>query len=200
LFDNFKLEYLGGITLSDQALALTYRIVEANSLLTLRMQQTAIDALNAAITQAQQAATAQPLVEADVNTAKNSLDLALSTANTSIQAYAKLLKTINHAKTILGFLDKETEIVTLQNAIDVANGHYNNLACWQGDAVMAIVVADNSGFLPVFQLDGCSWQRQVFIIQDTPGEHSLGCDLGCRWQPLEYNDIVVNVIGEAGWL
>lgn len=127
LFDNFKLEYLGGITLSDRAVALSDRIAEANSLLAQRMQQTAIDALNAAITQAQQAATAQPLVEADVNAAKNSLDLAISTANTSIQAYVKLLKAINHANTILGFLEKEAEITTLQNAIDVANGQYNNL-------------------------------------------------------------------------
>lgn len=128
LVDNFKLEYLGGITLSDQATALTFRVAEANGLLTLRMQQTATDALNTAITRAQQAATAQPLVETDVTTAKDSLDLAITTANTSIQAYVKLLKAINHASTILGFLDKAAEITTLQSAIDLANGQYANLA------------------------------------------------------------------------
>jgi hypothetical protein len=127
LFDNFRLEYLGGITLSDLATALANRATEANGLLVNRMQLTVTEALNAAIALAQQAAAAQPLVEADVQTAKDSLDLAIATANTSIQAYAKLLKAINHANTILGFLEKTTEINTLQDAIDVANGHYENL-------------------------------------------------------------------------
>lgn len=127
LFDNFKLEYLGGITLDDQALALTYQVEEANALLALRMQQAAKDELLAAMAWAHQVATTHPPVEGDVLIAKDSLDKAMATANAFIEAYRKLGKAIDNARTILSFLEKESEVSTLQNAINTALGHYDNL-------------------------------------------------------------------------
>ena len=127
LFDNFKLEYLGAATTADQATALTNRIAEAQSLLSKHIQNTAISGLNSAITQAQSATAANPLVQADLTAAKTVMDNKIDTAYLSLNAYAKLQKAITNANLILTFLEKADEITKLTNAIAAANTSYNNL-------------------------------------------------------------------------
>ena len=126
LFDNFRLEYLGAANVNDTAIALNNRIVEAQSLLTQHIQTSAISALNAAITQAQSATSANPLVSADVKNAKIAIDAAITNAYSSLAAYKSLLKAITDANLILTFLEKADEITKLQNAINTANSSYNN--------------------------------------------------------------------------
>lgn len=126
LFDNFRLEYLGVADVNDIAIALNNRITEAEFLLTQHIQNSAINALNAAITQAQTATSANPLVSADVLAAKSALNAAINTAYTSLNTYKALQKTINDAKLILGFLEKADEITKLQNAIITATEGYEN--------------------------------------------------------------------------
>ena len=127
LFDNFKLEYLGVTNINDSALAINNRIIEAQSLLTQHIQNSALTALNTAIAQAQDATSANPLIKSDITAAKTTIDAAITTASTSIAAYAKLQKAINDANLILTFLDKATEITKLQNAISSATTSYQNL-------------------------------------------------------------------------
>jgi hypothetical protein len=121
LFDNFKLEYLGASDVNDLAIAVNNRIAEAQGLLAQRIQNTAAAGLNVAITQAQAATTANPLVAADVTAAKTTIDAAITTAYTSLNAYAGLQKAINDANLILSFLEKAAEITKLQNAISTAS-------------------------------------------------------------------------------
>ncbi|MDD3078570.1 MAG: DUF6055 domain-containing protein [Paludibacter sp.] len=127
LFDNFRLEYLGSAGLSDLVLAINNRIVEAQYLLTQKIQNTAVSELNVAISKAQEAASAELPAEADLAAAKDTIDAAIETAYTSLNAYVALKKTIDNANTILGFLEKTDEIVKLQNAIEVANTSYDDL-------------------------------------------------------------------------
>ncbi len=126
LFDSFKLEYLGASDVNDLALAVNARVIEAQGLLTQRIQNTAIATLNAAIAQAQTATSANPLVLADVTAAKTTIDAAITTANTSLKAYATLQKAITDANLILGFLEKAAEITKLQDAIAAAKLSYDN--------------------------------------------------------------------------
>ncbi len=121
LFDNFKLEYLGAADVNDLALAVNNRVAEAQTLLTKRIQNSAANGLNAAITQAQAATTSNPLVSADVTAAKAVIDAEIDTAYISLAAYTSLQKAINDASLILSFLDKADEITKLQNAINSAN-------------------------------------------------------------------------------
>ncbi len=126
LFDNFKLEYLGATDVNDLAIAVNNRITEAQNLLTQRIQNSAIEGLNAAITQAQAVISANPLVQVDVTAAKTAIDAAINTAYTSLNTYAKLQKAIDDANLILTFLDKADEITKLQNAINSAMASYDN--------------------------------------------------------------------------
>ena len=126
LFDNFKLEYLGATDINDLAIALNNRIIEAQYLLTQRIQNSVAVGLNAAITQAQAATSAIPLVQNDITAAKTVVDAAISSAYTSINAYQKLQKAINDANQIMTFLEKETDITKLQNAISSASLSYEN--------------------------------------------------------------------------
>ena len=128
LFDKFKLEYLGAADTNDMAIALNNRIAEAQSLSTQHIQTSAVDGLTSAISQAQAATTANPLVEADITAAKTTMDAAITTANTSLTAYKNLQKAINDAKLILTFLEKTDEITKLQNAINTATASYDNPA------------------------------------------------------------------------
>jgi len=128
LFDNFKLEYLGAADINDIAIAINNRITEAQLLLTQHIQTSAIDGLNTAITQAQAATTANPLVSADVTAAKTAIDAAITTAYTSLAAYKSLQKAISDANLILTFLEKADEITKLQNAINIATLSYDNPA------------------------------------------------------------------------
>jgi len=127
LFDNFKLEYLGAADMNDLALAINNRITEAQNLLTQHIQNSATAGLNSAISQAQAATSANPLVQSDLTTAKTTIDAAITAANTSITAYSKLQKAINDANLILTFLEKDTEITKLQSALTSANTSYQNL-------------------------------------------------------------------------
>ncbi|MDD4990862.1 MAG: DUF6055 domain-containing protein [Paludibacter sp.] len=140
LFDNFKLEYLGTADINDLALAINNRITEAQYLLTQHIQNTAITTLNAAITQAQTATAANPLVQTDLVAAKTAIDAAITTANASITAYAKLQKAINDANLILTFLDKAAEITKLQNAISAATTSYQNLDLTVGQIGTATIL------------------------------------------------------------
>jgi len=126
LFDNFKLEYLGATDINDQALAVNNRIVEAQYLLTQRIQNSAAATLNTAITQGQAATTANPLVSADITAAKTTIDAAIITANTSLAAYKSLQKAITDASLILTLLEKADEITKLQNAINTATVSLDN--------------------------------------------------------------------------
>ena len=126
LFDNFKLEYLGLSDLNDSISALNNRILEAQSLLTQYIQNSSITELNTAIIQTQNAISANPLVSADIKSAKTAIDLAISNAYISLNAYKKLQKAITDANLILTFLEKADEITKLQNAISTANQSYNN--------------------------------------------------------------------------
>ncbi|MGC3979551.1 MAG: DUF6055 domain-containing protein [Paludibacteraceae bacterium] len=127
LFDNFKLEYLGAVDTGDLVVALNNRIVEAQTLLTQHIQNSDVSALNAAITQAQTAVSANPVVLSDLTAAKTTIDATISSAYNSLNTYKKLLKAINDANLILSFLEKADEITKLQNAINDANQSYNNL-------------------------------------------------------------------------
>lgn len=127
LFDNFKLEYLGPMTISDSVSALNNRIVEAQLLLTKHIQNNSTNGLNAAITQAQSATTANPLILADLIAVKALIDSKIDTAYLSLNAYAKLQKAITNANLILTFLEKTDEITKLSNAIASANDSYQNL-------------------------------------------------------------------------
>lgn len=127
LFDNFKLEYLGPMTISDSVSALNNRIVEAQLLLTKHIQNNSTNGLNAAITQAQSATTANPLILADLIVVKALIDSKIDTAYLSLNAYAKLQKAITNANLILTFLEKTDEITKLSNAIASANDSYKNL-------------------------------------------------------------------------
>jgi hypothetical protein len=126
LFDNFRLEYLGVADINDLALAVNNRVAEAQYLLTQRIQNSAADGLNAAIIQAQAATTANPLLFADITTAKTVIDAEIYTAYMSLNAYANLQKSITDANIILGFLDKTDEITKLQNAINTATLSLDN--------------------------------------------------------------------------
>ncbi|HLP05573.1 MAG TPA: DUF6055 domain-containing protein [Paludibacter sp.] len=127
LFDNFKLEYLGKADLNDRALALSNRVAEAQGLLTLHIQNSATNGLNTAVAQSQAAASANPLIDADLSAAKTAIDAAINTAYTSLATYAKLQKAINDANLILTFLEKADETTKLQNAISAATLSYNDL-------------------------------------------------------------------------
>jgi len=120
LFDNFRLEYLGAYNVNDLVTAVNARITEATGMLSQTMQHSAADILNAAILTAQQAVAATPQVYETVFAAKETLNVAIATANTSITAYVALQKAIDHAYEILGFLEKQTEIDKLQAAINTA--------------------------------------------------------------------------------
>jgi len=127
LFDNFKLEYLGAADISDLALAVNNRIADAQYLLTKHIQNSSASGLNTAIAQAQAATAANPLVQADLTSAKTGIDAAISSAYTSLNAYIKLQKAISDANLILTFLEKADEITKLQNAISSATTSYQNL-------------------------------------------------------------------------
>ncbi len=126
LFDNFRLEYLGTSDLSDLATAINSRITEAQSLLTKKIQNSAIAGLNSAITIAQNAVNSNPLVETELNSAKDTIDAAIETAYSSLDAFTALKKAIDNANLILGFLEKADEITKLQSAINDAKQSYDN--------------------------------------------------------------------------
>ncbi|MHB9056898.1 MAG: hypothetical protein ACYC2P_12225 [Paludibacteraceae bacterium] len=105
LFDNFRLEYLGVSDINDLVVAINNRIAEAQYLLTQRIQDLAANGLNFAITQAQAVVTANPLVSTDVTAAKNTIDNAIKTTYTSLNAYSALQKAIDDANIILNFLE-----------------------------------------------------------------------------------------------
>lgn len=140
LFDNFRLEYLGAYDINDIAVAIDNRIVEAQSLLTMRIQKSAADGLTAAINQAQLAISAVPIDSADVTAAKSAIDEAINTAYTSKNAYDALQKAINDATLILSFLEKTDEITRLQNAINTAKLSLEN----RDLTLLQIVVATNT--------------------------------------------------------
>lgn len=127
LFDSFKLEYIGAADVNDLATALNNRVSEAQYLLTQHIQTSAANSLNSAISQAQTATSAIPLVEADITTAKAAIDASITTAYASLNAYKSLQKAISDANLILTFLEKTDEITKLQNAISSATTSYNNL-------------------------------------------------------------------------
>ncbi len=120
IFDNFRLEYVGAYDVSDLANSLNGKIAEAQELLTKKIPNSVIANLNVSITQAQQAMTANPLVSDNVSAAKTAIDAAITAAYASIEAYDNLQKTIDAALIIFGFLEKQTEIDKLQDAIDTA--------------------------------------------------------------------------------
>jgi len=120
LFDNFRLDYLGAYDVNDLVTAVNARITEATAMMSITMQHSVVDLLAAAISRAQTAVSANPLVYETILAAKDNLTTAMANATTSINAYATLQKTIDHAYEILGFLDKPAEIVKLQAAIDAA--------------------------------------------------------------------------------
>lgn len=126
LFDNFRLEYLGAYDVNDLAAALGDRIAEAQDLLAGNIQNSAAEDLNTAITQAQQALAADPLVPTNVSAAKESMDAAINAAIISANAYAGLQTAIDEALVVLEFLDKEAEIEKLQDAIDTAKASLEN--------------------------------------------------------------------------
>ncbi len=126
LFDNFRLEYLGTAGVDDLIRSLNNRITDAQVLLSAHMQNSVTILLNNAIAFAATTATANPPVVNDLLFANDSLNKAIATANTSVDAFKTLQKGINHAKHILTLLDKADEITKLQNAIQLAEQHYAN--------------------------------------------------------------------------
>jgi hypothetical protein len=140
LFDNFSLEYFGQYSTNDLALAIGNRIIEAQDLLTKRIQKSAVDVLTSAINQAQNAISAIPLVSGDVVASKKAIDDAINAAYTSKNTYDALQKAIDDATRILGFLDKADEITRLKNAIDAASLSLEN----RDLTLLQIVVATNT--------------------------------------------------------
>lgn len=127
LLDNFKLEYLGSITINDRVVALNGRIAEAQYLQSQQIQNSSVTTLNTTISQAQAAVAANPTDSTNISNAKTAIDTAIANAYISLDAYQKLSKAIEGVNQILSFLDKENEITTLNNAIATANQQYNNL-------------------------------------------------------------------------
>jgi len=161
LFDNFKLEYLGATDINDLALAINNRITEAQSLLTQHIQNSATAGLNTAITQAQAATAANPLVQADLTASKTGIDAAITTAYTSINTYAKLQKAINDANLILTFLDKADEITKLQNAITVATTSYQNL-----DLTLTQITSSTSTLITITRSVGKQIYNPAWMMGD----------------------------------
>lgn len=126
LFDYFRLEYLGNYNAGDLHNALTRRVLEAQALKMKHMQNIASEGLNSAILLTQSVLDDDSLKMEALTSVKDSLNTSIQTAIISINTYVNLNKTIDDAKTILGFLDKTDEITKLQAAIDVALNNYAN--------------------------------------------------------------------------
>ncbi len=126
LFDNFRLEYLGEAGAEYLAKALSRCVADAQNLVSAHIQHTAVARLNSAIAFASSALAVNPLVEADLIAAKDTVNAAIEMADISAKAYVSLRKAIDQAKQILTFLDKADEITRLQNAIQVAEQAYQN--------------------------------------------------------------------------
>lgn len=125
LLDNFRLQYLGNNP-SDVADVVSSQVVKAQQLALSTMQSTVLAELNAAISQAQQAVAANPLVAADLNNANVRITAAISSAQTSIAAYAALQAVIGTATTAYG-AGTGNEAAKLQDAIHTAQSAYSNL-------------------------------------------------------------------------
>ena len=102
------------------------KISQAQALLTQYIQNSIITSLNTAIAQAQTTISAQPVLESEIISAITNIDLVLNAANASLSAFKKLKKAIDDANLIVTFLEKSTEISTLQQAIVTANTSYVN--------------------------------------------------------------------------
>ena len=119
LFDNFRLEYIGNYTDADLVSEINRQIAIANSLLDMKMQNTALAGLNAAIAYAQQISSASPLVYSDLKNAADSINRSINSANTSIDAYIRLQNAINDGQIYLQTAPA-SKVTDVQSAI--ANG------------------------------------------------------------------------------
>lgn len=127
MLDNFRLHYTGENNVNDYAGFLNRYISEAQGMLTEKMQRTAKQVLEAAIAQALQAISADPLVQTDLSAAKETLDGALDVVALSKQLYDKLQTNIDYANQVLGWYSTdENKKEKLEAAISVAVDASNN--------------------------------------------------------------------------
>ncbi|MCU4162517.1 DUF6055 domain-containing protein [Carboxylicivirga caseinilyticus] len=126
LFDNFRLEYLGEFDSNDLVAAIEDQIAHAQTLLEEKMENTASATLTAAILEAQQVITADPLVFDDLYGVSQNMNNAIETANTSVEAYVNLQTAIDEGTEEL-LLISGTRADNLQAAIDNAQLFINNL-------------------------------------------------------------------------
>jgi hypothetical protein len=125
--DNFRLSYVGQYSVADYADYLKGIVLNAQKLLTQKMQNSAKQTLEAAIVQAQQAATANPPVSEDISAAKELLETAIETVNLSVQSYAALQTAIDYAGQVLEwYADEPAKITSLQTAVATANVAIDN--------------------------------------------------------------------------
>jgi len=126
LFDNFRLEYIGHFDSNDLVIAIEEQIAVAQGLLEEKMQNDASDLLSTAIQEAQLSIAAEPLVYDDLYAVSHSINLAIKTAEASVQAYIALQTAIDEGT-------EELELISgaradnLQTAIDNALSLIDNL-------------------------------------------------------------------------
>ena len=126
LFDNFRLEYHGKYDSNNLVQAINYQITIAQGLLSKKMQNTALIALNNAISLAQQATAADPLVFEDLSAANDSINSSIRNASLSIDAYVRLETAISEG---LNFLETATgtKAQSVLTAITTGQSVLNNL-------------------------------------------------------------------------
>lgn len=141
LFDNFRLEYQGKYDSNNLVQAINNQLTIAQGLLSKKMQNSALAALNNAISIAQQATAAEPLVLADLSAANNTINSSINNANKSIEVYIKLQAAISEG---LIFLETATgtKAQSVQTAITTGQSVVNN-----PDATLAAINKATSDIL-----------------------------------------------------
>ena len=125
--DNFSLQYVGPYSTDDYALHVSDLINVANGWLSQNVQNSAKAELNNAISTAQAAISANPLVLEDLTNAFEALKTAINNAEVSLQAYANLQDAIDYANEVLVWhMDNQEKKYALEPAIATANATVNN--------------------------------------------------------------------------
>jgi hypothetical protein len=125
--DNFNLKYIGQYTNSDYASYIGDIVEKAKSYLTKNIQNSVKPGLSSAITNAQQAIGANPLVAADLTAALQGLQSAITVAETSLQTYSTLQSAIDYANLVLGWSsDNQAKHDLLLPAINTATTAVSN--------------------------------------------------------------------------
>ncbi|MDR1121119.1 MAG: T9SS type A sorting domain-containing protein, partial [Dysgonamonadaceae bacterium] len=139
--DNFRLAYWGQYDTDDYAAYLNDMVLNAQKLLTQKMQNSARQTLETAIAQAQQAATASPPVSEDISAARQLLETAVETVNLSIQAYVGLQAAIDYAGQVLEWYAAEpAKTEPLQLAVNTANVSAGNFDLTTEEINQAVAV------------------------------------------------------------